>query len=100
MALQDCHALGSLAAASLHQQMSIWCEPAGRARCDPTLYVEPVRTSVEREPRLVQTRFWRHERDRICRDIRRVGEQHVDLTGQQGWQRFIEVALTYLSSGC
>ena len=59
--------------------------PATRAPGDdPALHVEPVGAAVERDARLVVAGLGRHDRDPVGRDVRRVGDQHVDPPAEVG----------------
>ena len=68
-----------------------WSRPAGvrvarasvsRLRNSP-VHVKTVWAAVQRDPGLVKASFWRHQRDRVGRDIGRIGKQQVDPTSQR-----------------
>ena len=68
---------------------------AGASATTPPGDVEPVRAAVEGHPRLVLARLGRHQRDRVARHVRRVGDQQVDPAAQGRRQRREQVALVH-----
>jgi len=91
------NASSRLAAAGLDQQMPRRREPLPRAGGDSPMHIEPVLAAVQRNPRLVEASFRRHQHNRLGRDIRRVGEQQINPTSQRGWEWFIEITMEYAS---
>src|SRR6185312_12076726 len=91
------NASGRLAAAGLDQQMPLRREPVSRAGGYSPMHIEPVGAAVQRNSRLVEASFRRHQRNRLGRDIRRVGEQQINPTSQRMWKWFIKVTTEYAS---
>ena len=66
-----------LAPAGLDQHVAARPQPGRRLGDHPALHRQPVGAAVERDAVLVVARLARHQRDRLGRDVRRVGGHHV-----------------------
>jgi hypothetical protein len=73
------------------------CQPLRSARNDPTYDVQPVDTTIESRPRLVQPRLRRQQPHLVCRNIRSVGDQQVDTTAKRRGQWSVELTLVDLA---
>jgi len=71
-----------LGAADLHKQRPSWVKKPRRAVRDPPIGIEPVRTAIERGPRIVPGYLRREPIDLGACDIGRIGDDDIVAAGQ------------------
>jgi alkylation response protein AidB-like acyl-CoA dehydrogenase len=81
--------------AGLDHQPARRAEPGRRGRGDPAVHVQAVGPAVQREPWLVQPGLRRHQRDRLARHVRRVGDEDIHPPAQRIGQRRIQITLVH-----
>jgi hypothetical protein len=74
-------------------------QPLRGRRHHPPQDVEPVRTAVERQPRLVRAGLRGQQPDLLGGHVGHVGGQNVNAAAQRGGQRPVKVALVYPAVG-